>query len=638
MLSEDKEHILIDSFTMNGEWQQWDAVLEADKSYWLHEVSAPAGYKKAGDVKFTVSHYGEDVQAVMSDEKLPNTVTFTKEDFAGQEIPGAECELRRVEPNGATTLIDSWISGGEPYVMEDMLSGSTTYRYHEEKAPDGYGYSEDIEFTVDENGKVTDAHYVDKDGTPLLYDKDGFPTAIAVQPDGTYKDGDTMVTIDQNGNAVDRQGHIHAEGVKYEIEVVDNVVRMKDAPSRAVILKQSTNGEALAGGQFVIRRGDGSILEALRDTQIPSMEHDGSIRKGEAVRFAARGGGVEITGLLNGSETYILHEEKAPEGYDLASDVTFTAPRDGRLITVTMHDAKTPDKPEEPEKPTEPEAPEEPTRPDKPTRPTSPDKPHRPSEDGGNTPSRPYVTVYKYDGNTMEPISGVTFQVYRDGEVFKKVKTDRNGYARVSSLTDGDYRIVEAEAAKGYQAAGQEFTFTVTSGVVAGGVTTFHVPNYRQTTVTVTKRDGDTGALLKGARLCVADEDGGVACEGVTDKDGKITFQAAKPGHYAVIELEAPEGYDVVDGYITFHVSENGAVEGATTMYDYKRERRGRITARYENGFKRGGWYDSDGGWHKLPPTGDDGDNSRMPYLFGIFAASMSGIVILSRKKRKKKA
>ena len=105
-----------------------------------------------------------------------------------------------------------------------------------------------------------------------------------------------------------------------------------------------------------------------------------------------------------------------------------------------------------------------------------------------------------------------------------------------------------------------------------------------------------------------------------------------------MIELEAPEGYDVVDGYITFHVSENGAVEGATTMYDYKRERKGRITARYENGFTRGGWYDSDGGWHKLPSTGDDGDNSRMPYLFGIFAASMGGIVILSRKKRKKKA
>ena len=1321
VLSEDKEHILIDSFTMNSTWQQWDVVLEADKSYWLHEVSAPAGYQKAEDVKFTVSHYGEDVQVVMSDEKLPTTVTFTKEDFAGTEIPGTECELKRVEPNGTTTRIDSWTSGDKPHVMEDILSGSTTYRYHEEKAPEGYGYSEDIEFTVDENGKVTDAHYVDKDGTPLLYDKDGFVTTITVQPDGTYKDGDTTVTINKDGNAVDRRGHIHAEGVKYEIEVVDNVVRMKDAPTQATILKRSTDGEALAGGQFVILREDGTILEALRDTQIPSTSHEGDIRKGEAVRFAAREDGVKITGLLNGSESYILHEEKAPDGYDLASDVKFVVPRDGKAITVTMHDAKTSEKPEHPsytmdktrtteapakgsaagygfrqgdkvtyeahirntgdlplkmyvsdeyaagakeyfeglkitkidgedisedgmgigtttaririepgkeavityeatvgkdvpeslsstsvddgkgylntvktyevkaEKPdgteggpdeypdipdkeddahTPVQEPKEPPKPDyelskervseapakagtsgygffkgdkvlydvtvtntgdmdlsmtvtdnftdtayfsepkavsvqffkdggtedadmgeivslegnaakiklvvggyavvryeadvleaakellsehavddgqgylntarstdvtgtyteysgededgdgrgdietektvskedypdelgdkedtantpvqepseenpsytmdktrttgapgkagttkhgfnrgdtvtyeahirntgdlalkmyvtdafaedvkgyfeglkitkidgedisgagkgigtttaririepgkeavvtftatvaatapeklsfsaaddgngylntvktyevkaekpdgteggpdeypgipdkedeahtpvqtpeapkpdyeltkervskapekgssgkygffkgnkvlydvtvrntgetklsmtvtdrfkdagyfsvpeavsvkfygndghenaamgqtvslegnaarikleiggyaviryeadvlnaarellsghavddglgylntaratdmvgtyieysgedkdgdgkgdtetektvtkedypdelgdkedtanTPVQEPEPTKPGKPSGGGGNTPSKPYVTVYKYDGNTMEPISGVTFQVYRDGEAFTKVKTDKNGYARVSSLEDGSYRITEAEAAKGYQATGQEFTFTVKNGSVAGGVTTFHMPNYRQTTVIVTKRDGDTGMPLKGARLRIADEDGGVAYEGVTDKDGKISFTAVKPGHYAVIELEAPDGYDVVDGYITFHVAEDGTVDGTTTMYDYKKERKGKITAKYENGFERGGWYDSDGRWHKLPTTGDNADTSHMPYLFGIFAASMCGIVLLTRKKKK---
>ncbi len=1282
VLSEDKEHILIDNFTMNGTWQQWDVVLEADKSYWLHEVSAPAGYKKAEDVKFTVSHYGEDVQVVMSDEKLPNKVTFTKEDFAGTEIPGAECELERVEPNGTTTKIDSWISGEEPHVMEDTLSGSTTYRYHEEKAPNGYGYSEDIEFTVDENGKVTDAHYVDKDGTPILYDKDGFPTTITVQPDGTYKDGDTKVTINKDGNAVDWRGHIHAEGVKYEIEVVDNVVRMKDAPTRVTILKKSIDGKALEGGQFVIKRIDGSIVEALHDTQIPSTEHEGNILKGEAVRFAATENGVEITRLLNGSETYILHEEKAPAGYSLASDVRFTVPRDGKPITVTMLDTKKPDDPtpsydmdkertseapekgstgrygfkhgdtvtyeahitntgdltlkmyvsdefapeargffenlqitkiegaedisedgmgigkdtarirlmpgktatitftavvgenapenlafgamddgngyenivktydvkaekpdgsegdkeeypdipdkeddadtpvQEPEEPTpsytmdkertseapekgetgrygfhrgdtvtyeshitntgdlplkmyvsdeyapeakeyfenlqivkivgaedisedgmgigadtarirlmpgktaivtftatvsqsapenlafsaaddghgyrntvktynvkaekpdgteggpeeypeipdkdddaetpvqEPEKPEEPTPsytmdkerkseapekgstgrygfhrgdtvtyeshitntgdlplkmyvsdeyapevkeyfenlqitkiesaediseegmgvgkdtarirlmpgktatvtftavvsskapenlafsavddghgyrntvktysvkaekpdgteggpeeypgiPDKdddadtpvqePKEPTpsydmdkerktaapekgstgrygfkrgdtvtyeahitntgdlalkmyvsdefapeakgyfenlkivkiegaedisedgmgvgkdtarirllpgktatvtftavvsskapenlafsatddgrgykntvktynvkaekpdgteggpeeypgipdkeddadtpvqEPKKPNNPGG-GGSTPSKPYVTVYKYDGNTMEPINGVTFQVYRDGAEFAKVKTDKSGYARVNSLTDGSYRIVETEAAKGYQLSSQEFTFTVTNGVVAGGVTTFHMANYKETTVTVTKRDGDNGTPLKGARLRIADEDGGVAYEGVTGKDGTITFKVTKPGHYAVIELEAPKGYDVVDGYITFHVAEDGTVSGTTTMYDYKKERKGKITAKYENGFERGGWYDSDGRWHKLPSTGDTADNSRMPYLFGIFAASMCGIVLLSRKKKKKKA
>ena len=266
-----------------------------------------------------------------------------------------------------------------------------------------------------------------------------------------------------------------------------------------------------------------------------------------------------------------------------------------------------------------------------------PKKPNNPGG-GGPTPSKPYVTVYKYDGNTMEPINGVTFQVYRDGAEFAKVKTDKSGYARVNSLTDGSYRIVETEAAKGYQLSSQEFTFTVTNGVVAGGVTTFHMANYKETTVTVTKRDGDNGTPLKGARLRIADEDGGVAYEGVTGKDGTITFKVTKPGHYAVIELEAPKGYDVVDGYITFHVAEDGTVSGTTTMYDYKKERKGKITAKYENGFERGGWYDSDGRWHKLPSTGDTADNSRMPYLFGIFAASMCGIVLLSRKKKKKKA
>lgn len=93
----------------------------------------------------------------------------------------------------------------------------------------------------------------------------------------------------------------------------------------------------------------------------------------------------------------------------------------------------------------------------------------------------------------------------------------------------------------------------------------------------------------------------------------------------------------MVDGYITFHAAEDGAIDGTTTMYDYKKKRKGKITARYENGFERGGWYDSDGRWHKLPSTGDNEDASHMPYLFGLFAASMGGIILLSRKKKKKR-
>jgi LPXTG-motif cell wall-anchored protein len=41
---------------------------------------------------------------------------------------------------------------------------------------------------------------------------------------------------------------------------------------------------------------------------------------------------------------------------------------------------------------------------------------------------------------------------------------------------------------------------------------------------------------------------------------------------------------------------------------------------------------------YKLQTTGDNADTSHIPYLFGIFAASMCGIVLLTRKKKKKKA
>ena len=56
------------------------------------------------------------------------------------------------------------------------MDTNTTYRYREESAPEGYGYSEMIEFTLNPDGMVTGAHYINEKGEPILFDKDGFPT------------------------------------------------------------------------------------------------------------------------------------------------------------------------------------------------------------------------------------------------------------------------------------------------------------------------------------------------------------------------------------------------------------------------------------------------------------------------------
>ena len=142
--------MLIDTFEMEGIWKEWDAVLKADHTYWLHEVTPPDGYTAAEDVKFTVSHYGESMEVPMNDEGTK--VTLTKENFAGQEVPGAYCELKKVGKNGELTTVDAWRSTDVPHVLQEKLVAGETYRFHEENAPKGYNYSEDIEFTVGKDG------------------------------------------------------------------------------------------------------------------------------------------------------------------------------------------------------------------------------------------------------------------------------------------------------------------------------------------------------------------------------------------------------------------------------------------------------------------------------------------------------
>lgn len=607
VLSEDKSQVLIDEFTMNSTWQQWGPVLEADKTYWLHEVTPPEGYDHAEDVKFTVSHYGEDIQVTMTDELKETEASFAKVDLEGAGVAGAECELRLVDPNGAAvTVVDSWTSNGRPHKVTGLLERGSVYRYHEAKAPEGYGWSKDIEFTVDETGTIVGAHYVDRDGLPVLYDKDGIATDIVVLEDGSYRLGNEKVTVNENGAAVGSDGSIIAEGVRYEVPADGNLIRMIDVPTNVLFKKVSSSGTALTGGRFVIVTEDGTVVKASADTQIPSTEHEGNIRKGEALRFAATAGGVEITGLLTSGTTYMLREEVAPSGYNKASDVKFTVPRDGRTITVTMTDTKTPHEPHEPHEP--------------------------------NEPTKPGVTVYKYDGTTMQPIGGVTFRVYRNGAEWTSITTAANGYASLNSLEDGTYRIVETAAPAGYRTATQEFNFVVSGHVVVGGVTMFHVANYKEPDVTIYKRDAETGELLRGATLQVVAEDGNVVYSGTTGSSGTITVKGLKPGHYAVIEVKAPSGYEVNDGYITFHVAEDGTVTGSTTLYDYKKEpkkTKGKITAIYENSTARGGWYDSEGVWHPLPPTGDDGGPSVLPYLVIMAAATAVAAVLLKRRKKK---
>ena len=97
-------------------------------------------------------------------------------------------------------------------------------------------------------------------------------------------------------------------------------------------------GEELPGAVLELYAPDGSLLDTWETTDIPHV----------------------IPGLPVG-EGYILREVTAPEGFEVAENVTFNVEDTTEIQTITMEDEHTPEEPEEPDEPQTPEEPDEPT-------------------------------------------------------------------------------------------------------------------------------------------------------------------------------------------------------------------------------------------------------------------------------------
>ena len=130
------------------------------------------------------------------------------------------------------------------------------------------------------------------------------------------------------------------ESVAVELDKTD--VDLEDIANSQTVVHfskvEAETGEELPGATLELYAPDGSLLDTWETTEIPHV----------------------IPGLPVG-EGYVLREVTAPEGFEVAEDVTFNVEDTTEIQTITMEDEKTPDQPEEPDTPDEPEEPDEPT-------------------------------------------------------------------------------------------------------------------------------------------------------------------------------------------------------------------------------------------------------------------------------------
>ena len=152
--------------------------------YMLKEIAAPDGYVIATDIKFTVDVYGnvmvENVDfTAVSDNGNPliamvddtTKVRISKRDITtGEELPGATLQI--IDENG--NVVEEWVSTDEAHFIEGKLIAGKEYTLRETIAPDGYEIANEISFTVNEDGSVTEVVMYDE----LTPDLETPPTVI----------------------------------------------------------------------------------------------------------------------------------------------------------------------------------------------------------------------------------------------------------------------------------------------------------------------------------------------------------------------------------------------------------------------------------------------------------------------------
>ena len=166
----DENGEIVDEWTSDGENHIITNIPAG--GYTLKEIAAPDGYVIATDISFTIDEYGnvtvDGVEANAFDDDGNPIVTMiddatlvkiSKQDMTtGTELPSATLQV--IDKDG--NIVEEWVSGTEPHYIEAKLIAGETYTLREFTAPDGYNTAEDIEFTVNADGSVTEVTMKDE--------------------------------------------------------------------------------------------------------------------------------------------------------------------------------------------------------------------------------------------------------------------------------------------------------------------------------------------------------------------------------------------------------------------------------------------------------------------------------------------
>ena len=156
------------------------------------------------------------------------------------------------------------------------------------------------------------------------------------------------------------------------------------------------------------------------------------------------------------------------------------------------------------------------------------------------------VQLKKQD-ESGNPIAGVVFNIFCDGELIGSEATDTQGTITVAAVTEGLYAFVEVAPAAGYN----KLTWPVVAHVdqadiQGGGTVTVTAVNNQLPGLRIIKIDSKTGEGIPGVTFRIW-RDTTLIDDLITGADGEINLDNLQPGTYVVQEVSSDDSH-VLDG------------------------------------------------------------------------------------------
>ena len=524
------------------------------------------------DVEFIKKDDVTKVYTVTKDIENDTTfVEYSKTDITGEkELEGAKLKVLDKDEN----VIDSWTSTDKTHKIEGLVAGKS-YILREEIAPKGFVRAANIEFKVENTKEIQKVTMIDKV-------VDMTKNNIA----GEEVEGAKIQVFDKEGNIVDewtsgKEAHKISnlvEGEKYTLHeetAPDGYVVATDIEFE-VTLEKETQHEVMTD----------KIVEMTKKN-IAGDEIEGASMKvfdkeGNLVDEWISGKEAHKINNLKEGNTYILHEETAPDGYVLATDVEFTVTTDketqheemidkivnmskvdiageeveGAKIQVFDKDKNIVDEWKSGKEPhiinnlkeNETYTLHEEITPNGYVKATDVEFTVTTDKETQHEVMIDKVVEMSKVDVAGEEVEGAKIQVFdKDGNIVDEWTSGKETH-KINNLVEGETYILHEEITpEGYvKATDVEFTVTTDKETQHEVIV--------DKIVDVTKTDLTNGEELEGAELVVTDKDGNIIDKWTSTKEPHHITGLEEGKKYTLTETTAPYGYEIAES-IEFEVS-----------------------------------------------------------------------------------